>query len=172
MVPPGGFTTPVWAPCMTIPFVIGVNPLQTTWLERGIVSGRVALLLRSAEILPLFERFVEMAYWLNTDNAIHPPPYDPPTNKIPLYPSLPPLLPDVCYWSCKGGTGGGHARGKGGAQFGSGGHLSGTSPILFWAGRFSFDLMKAFATGGAAREQARPLWPQGPTPHAFATGPL
>jgi hypothetical protein len=44
---------------MTIPIVIGVNPLQTTWLERGIVSGRVALLLRSAEIHPLFERFVE-----------------------------------------------------------------------------------------------------------------
>ena len=43
---------------MTIPLVIGVNPLQTTWLERGIVSGRVALLLRSAEIHPLFERFV------------------------------------------------------------------------------------------------------------------
>lgn len=45
---------------MTIPLVIGVNPLQTTWLERGIVSGRVALLLRSTEIHPLFERFVEM----------------------------------------------------------------------------------------------------------------
>ena len=44
---------------MTIPLVIGVNPLQTTWLERGIVSGRVALLLRSAEIHPLFERFVD-----------------------------------------------------------------------------------------------------------------
>ena len=36
---------------------IGVNPLQTTWLEHGIVSGRVALLLRSAEIQPLFGRF-------------------------------------------------------------------------------------------------------------------
>ena len=36
---------------------IGVNPLQTTWLEHGIVSGRVALLLRSAEIQPAFERF-------------------------------------------------------------------------------------------------------------------
>jgi hypothetical protein len=43
---------------MIIALVIGVNPLQTTWLERGIVSGRVALLLRSAEIHPLFERFV------------------------------------------------------------------------------------------------------------------
>lgn len=34
--------------------LIGVNPLQTTELERGIVSGRVALLLRSAEIQPPF----------------------------------------------------------------------------------------------------------------------
>jgi hypothetical protein len=41
---------------MTIPFVIGVNPLQTTWLERGIVSGRVALLLRSAEIHPFVRK--------------------------------------------------------------------------------------------------------------------
>lgn len=58
MASPLGFTTLGWAPCMTIPLVIGVNPLQTTRLERGIVSGRVALLLRSAEIHPLFERFV------------------------------------------------------------------------------------------------------------------
>ena len=42
---------------MTIPLVIGVNPLQTTLLELGIVSGRVALLLRSAEIQPVFGRF-------------------------------------------------------------------------------------------------------------------
>lgn len=40
---------------MTIPLVIGVNPLQTTLLKLGIVSGRVALLLRSAEIHPVFE---------------------------------------------------------------------------------------------------------------------
>src|SRR6478736_6300308 len=40
---------------------IGVNPLQTTWLEHGIVSGRVALLLRSAEIQPLFARFSDWA---------------------------------------------------------------------------------------------------------------
>ena len=40
--------------------LIGVNPLQTTWLERGTVSGRVALLLRSAEIQPLFGRFVRL----------------------------------------------------------------------------------------------------------------
>ena len=43
---------------MIIPTVIGVNPLQTTLLELGIVSGRVALLLRSAEIQPVFDRFV------------------------------------------------------------------------------------------------------------------
>ena len=43
---------------MIIPPVIGVNPLQTTLLELGIVSGRVALLLRSAEIQPVFDRFV------------------------------------------------------------------------------------------------------------------
>lgn len=48
---------------MAIPFIVGVNPLQTTWLELGIVSGRVALLLRSAEIHPLFERFVVMMEW-------------------------------------------------------------------------------------------------------------
>ena len=35
-----------------------INPLQTTLIERGIVSSRVALLLRSAEIKPLFYRFV------------------------------------------------------------------------------------------------------------------
>ena len=45
---------------MTIPLVIGVNPLQTTLFERGIVSGRVALLLRSAEIQPVFVRFVSL----------------------------------------------------------------------------------------------------------------
>lgn len=43
---------------MIIPFVIGVNPLQTTLFELGIVSGRVALLLRYAEIHPVFIRFV------------------------------------------------------------------------------------------------------------------
>jgi hypothetical protein len=42
---------------MTILIVNGVNPLQTTLLELGIVSGRVALLLRSAEIQPVFGRF-------------------------------------------------------------------------------------------------------------------
>jgi hypothetical protein len=46
---------------------IGVNPLQTTWLEHGIVSGRVALLLRSAEIQPAFGRFSD---W--TQNPITP----------------------------------------------------------------------------------------------------
>ena len=43
---------------MIISSVTGVNPLQTTLLELGIVSGRVALLLRSAEIQPVFDRFV------------------------------------------------------------------------------------------------------------------
>lgn len=42
---------------MTISIDDGVNPLQTTLLELGIVSGRVALLLRSAEIQPVFVRF-------------------------------------------------------------------------------------------------------------------
>ena len=72
------FSTPTWfaeAPSMTISLVNGVNPLQTTLLELGIVSGRVALLLRSAEIQPLFGRFVS--------NTIR---YSPP----------PPLL-DICY---------------------------------------------------------------------------
>lgn len=52
---------------MTIPLVNGVNPLQTTLLELGIVSSRVALLLRSAEIQPVFGRFV-------TEWFIHSPP--------------------------------------------------------------------------------------------------
>ena len=40
---------------MTIPTrSLGVNPLQTTWLERGAVRSRVALLLRSSETQPLF----------------------------------------------------------------------------------------------------------------------
>jgi hypothetical protein len=52
---------------MTISLVNGVNPLQTTLLELGIVSGRVALLLRSAEIQPVFGRFV-------TEWQCHSPP--------------------------------------------------------------------------------------------------
>ena len=58
LVPPGAATRRAWAPSMTIPLVIGVDPLQTTLLELGIVSGRVALLPRSAEIQPGFVRFV------------------------------------------------------------------------------------------------------------------
>jgi hypothetical protein len=50
-------TTWFLVPYMTISIVNGVNPLQTTLLELGIVSGRVALLLRSAEIQPVFGRF-------------------------------------------------------------------------------------------------------------------
>ena len=57
LVPPVRLTTPARAPSMTIPIVNGVNPLQTTLFELGIVSGRVALLLRSAEIQPGFVRF-------------------------------------------------------------------------------------------------------------------
>ena len=44
---------------MAISVIRGVDPLQTTLLELGIVSGKVALLLRSAEIHPVFERFVD-----------------------------------------------------------------------------------------------------------------
>ena len=58
LVPLSTFTRRAEVPSMTIPIVNGVNPLQTTLLELGIVSGRVALLLRSAEIQPLFGRFV------------------------------------------------------------------------------------------------------------------
>jgi len=53
---------------MTIPIVNGVNPLQTTLLELGIVSIRVALLLRCAEIQPVFGRFVMNGI------SIRPPP--------------------------------------------------------------------------------------------------
>jgi len=65
--PPATFTRLVGAPSMTISLVNGVNPLQTTLLELGIVSGRVALLLRSAEIQPVFGRFV-------TEWQCHSPP--------------------------------------------------------------------------------------------------
>ena len=66
VVLPAWITSPCWDPRMAIPTATKVNPLQTTWLERGTVSGRVALLLRSAEIQPLFGRFVRM------DFSIHP----------------------------------------------------------------------------------------------------
>jgi hypothetical protein len=39
--------------------------LQTTLSEPGIVSGRVALLLRSAEIKPVFHGFVGFAHLLD-----------------------------------------------------------------------------------------------------------
>lgn len=67
LVSPSAVTSRAGAPSMTISFVNGVNPLQTTLLELGIVSGRVALLLRSAEIQPMFGRFV-------TEWFIHSPP--------------------------------------------------------------------------------------------------
>ncbi len=60
MVLPSVFTWRWGHPCMSIPSLVGVNPLQTTWFERGTVSGRVALLLRHAEIQPLFGRFVRL----------------------------------------------------------------------------------------------------------------
>ena len=56
--PPESATCWLGTPSMIIPPVIGVNPLQTTLLGLGIVSGRVALLLRSAEIQPVSDRFV------------------------------------------------------------------------------------------------------------------
>lgn len=40
-----------------------INPLQTTLIERSIVSSRVALLLRSAEIKLLFSRFVFLKHF-------------------------------------------------------------------------------------------------------------
>ena len=42
--------------------------MQTTWLERGTVSGRVALLLRSAEIQPLF---IDLSDWIHQSNPPH-----------------------------------------------------------------------------------------------------
>jgi hypothetical protein len=51
---------------------IGVNPFQTTWLEPGIVSGRVALLLRSAEIQPWFGRFSD---WTQIQSPPHTSPH-------------------------------------------------------------------------------------------------
>ena len=60
---------------------IGVNPLQTTWPKRGIVSGRVALLPRSAEIQPPFHRFSDwtpnrpitpLHYTLHTNHLLRP----------------------------------------------------------------------------------------------------
>jgi hypothetical protein len=58
LVSPRRITHLARAPSMTISIVNGVNPLQTTLLELGIVSIRVALLLRCAEIQPVFGRFV------------------------------------------------------------------------------------------------------------------
>lgn len=54
---------------------IGVNPLQTTWTEHGIVSGREALLLRSAEIQPLLPRFSDWTFVTESPN--------PPTTPFP-----------------------------------------------------------------------------------------
>jgi hypothetical protein len=54
---------------MTILLVDGINPLQTTLLELGAVSGRVALLLRSAEAQPVFSDL-----FLNGSSIQSPPP--------------------------------------------------------------------------------------------------
>ena len=70
---------------MIIPTVIGVNPLQTTLLELGIVSGRVALLLRSAEIQPVFDRFVtDIRLSSNLSHTPSPLPSPPPPQSIVL----------------------------------------------------------------------------------------
>jgi hypothetical protein len=47
------------APGLQFQILEKINPLQTTLiLKQGIVSSRVALLLRSVEIKPVFSRFV------------------------------------------------------------------------------------------------------------------
>jgi len=86
LVPLSTFTKRAEVPSMTIPIVNGVNPLQTTLLELGIVSGRVALLLRSAEIQPVFGRFslngvchspsplVQICYWVTFSDLPPTPP--------------------------------------------------------------------------------------------------
>ena len=52
---PGG---PLGARARQFHSLAGVNPLQTTWLERGTVISRVALLPRTDEVQPWFGRFV------------------------------------------------------------------------------------------------------------------
>lgn len=47
--------------------------MQTTWAERGTVSGRVALLPRSAEIQPPFERFGKREGSSRCSPLLHPP---------------------------------------------------------------------------------------------------
>ena len=56
--------------------------MQTTWLERGTVSGRVALLLRSAEIQPLF---IDLSDWIHTSN----PPLQSSNGRLQLQGGLP-----------------------------------------------------------------------------------
>ena len=58
--------------------------MQTTWLERGTVSGRVALLLRSAEIQPLF---IDLSDWIHTSN----PPLHTSNGRLQLQGGLPRL---------------------------------------------------------------------------------
>ena len=82
---PGSETHPL--PCQFQP-AIGVDPLQTTWAERGTVSGRVALLPRSAEIQPPFVRFGD-------EHAAPASAGLPPTPPLPLLPTHPPSFPSL-----------------------------------------------------------------------------
>ena len=54
LVPLGSGHTPGSGPCMTIPLAHWGKSFADDFARTGIVSGRVALLLRSAEIQPLF----------------------------------------------------------------------------------------------------------------------
>ena len=94
---PGSETHPL--PCQFQP-AIGVDPLQTTWAERGTVSGRVALLPRSAEIQPPFVRFGD-------EHAAPASAGLPPTPPPPPSPNPPPFLPfparaDASTHACRG----------------------------------------------------------------------
>jgi hypothetical protein len=60
--------------------------LQTTWTEHGIVSGRVALLLRSAEIQPAFDRFSDWTPPRLQSPPTHTSPRgQPATGRVPPY---------------------------------------------------------------------------------------
>lgn len=63
--------------------------MQTTWLERGAVRSRVALLLRSSETQPLFARFVRLD---------HPQWFQSPTP----FPGAPPLQGFWDFFTCSG----------------------------------------------------------------------
>ena len=63
MDPSARVTRPGWGHARQFHSLIGVNPWQTTLIDHGSVSSRVALLPRSAELQPSISRFVN----------IHPP---------------------------------------------------------------------------------------------------